>query len=374
MKSILVVLVSLCSFAHIAYGYTYADEVGFEFHTNSIPEYTDRIAVDIDNDGDVDVLTNEGNRFEIWKQNSNKDFERSYVFYAHFNSVIDFVCGDFNSDGRKDIAVSSSTSTSTSIELGMHIWYQQPDGSFESELFNQIFPHYMTTGDINKDGKSDLVARNYRWVVVYLQEEAGLVVRDVLEIPQPSLFGSIVVTDFDRDGRKDIVLYNADAGKDDLCIYYGERDGTFLPATYFDDPSFDADKRHAFALVDLNMDGVTDIVFANKEKVFAYFSRRSGGYRKRVIVTVKDEFPFEEQITNFTFKRVAGNKRLDLVLTTFYNTYIYLVDEGGRYDVRLSHVLEGGTGIGNNRLTVAPIVKGDKKVDIMTYGDVWFQK
>jgi hypothetical protein len=67
---------------------------------------------------------------------------------------------------------------------------------------------------------------------------------------------SVVVEDFNRDGRLDLAVANA--GSNNVSVLLGNGDGTFQPAVNFDV----GDVPMSVAVGDFNLDGLPDLVVA----------------------------------------------------------------------------------------------------------------
>jgi hypothetical protein len=65
--------------------------------------------------------------------------------------------GDFNGDGKRDIATANESTNEVSVLLG------NGDGTFgpSSNFAVGAGPESVVTGDFNRDGKSDLVASSF---------------------------------------------------------------------------------------------------------------------------------------------------------------------------------------------------------------------
>ena len=77
--------------------------------------------------------------------------------------------GDLNLDGRLDLVVTNSNSDTISVLLGYG------NGSFASEvtLGTDITPYSVAIGDLNGDGSSDIAVSSYHYsaaVSVYLND------------------------------------------------------------------------------------------------------------------------------------------------------------------------------------------------------------
>ena len=109
------------------------------------------------------------------------------------------VTGDFNGDGRPDLAVANSSSNSVSILLG------NANGTFQAarNIATGIGPISVAVGDFNKDGKLDLATGNALDVSVLLGNGNG-----TFGTPSNTSLGtqehSVAVGDFNGDGKLDL--------------------------------------------------------------------------------------------------------------------------------------------------------------------------
>src|SRR5580704_14463491 len=83
-------------------------------------------------------------------------FNAPHAFFAG-NVPSSVAVGDFNHDGKPDLAVPASGSNGVSIMLG------NGDGTFQLPVNYAAgsSPRYVAVRDFNKDGKLDLVVVNY---------------------------------------------------------------------------------------------------------------------------------------------------------------------------------------------------------------------
>jgi hypothetical protein len=161
--------------------------------------------------------------------------------------------GDFNGDGKADLAVATATSASVSILPG------NGDGTFQAPVITSVpalgspmQSNGLVVGDFNQDGKPDLatVSQSSPLVSVLLGNGDGTFQRPVTYASLASPF-SIVVGDFNGDGNPDLAAGNDSS----IAILFGNGDGTFqAPAV--------SGATHAFNLYagEFNGDGKTDLV------------------------------------------------------------------------------------------------------------------
>jgi hypothetical protein len=125
--------------------------------------------VDLDKDGDMDVLLTHGDTFDdfvlkpyhgiIWLENTG-----GFPFVAHHLASLPGAqraqAADFDGDGDLDIAASAFVSGEATPRLASLVWLEQTaPGRFERHTLESGSPSHATldVGDVDGDGKPDLV-------------------------------------------------------------------------------------------------------------------------------------------------------------------------------------------------------------------------
>ena len=163
------------------------------------------------------------------------------------------VAGDFNGDGRTDLAVANSGSgNDVSVLLG------NGDGTFQPQVTYPVGsgPVALVAGDFNGDGRTDLAVANSGsndgTVSVLLGNGDGTFQTQVT-YAVGSGPDALVAGDFNGDGRTDLAVANY--GSNDVSVLLGNGDGTFTAPGQF------ATTPHATPLVaDVNGDGTDDVL------------------------------------------------------------------------------------------------------------------
>src|SRR6266568_4518891 len=171
--------------------------------------------------------------------------------------------GDFNGDGKLDLAVTDYSNNNVSVLLG------NGDGTFQAPRTFPvgIHPAQVAVGDFNSDGKLDLAVADYgcsqechpspsNTVLVLLGNGDGTF------RPAPNLTvgngpAGVAVADLNGDGKPDLVAPNFDDNT--LSVLLGNGDGTFQAAQ-----NYLVDSAPVFVAVgDLNGDGKPDLAVAD---------------------------------------------------------------------------------------------------------------
>ena len=197
------------------------------------------------------------------------------------NSIRSMAVGDFNGDGKLDVAVGADSGGGTNGGDGtITLLLGNGDGTFTQSsqyAVNGFFSQASTiaVGDFNKDGKLDLVIGLACYnipvtggcptgaVEVYLGLGDGT-------LSAPKIYTTVgngtvlpVVGDFNGDGKLDVIA--AADGGGNLVVLIGNGDGTFSQPSA-DQVPLPSGGVQAVSAGDLNSDGKLDLVFSSGER------------------------------------------------------------------------------------------------------------
>lgn len=230
-------------------------------------------AGDFDHNGALDLVTANGNgTVSVLLGNGGGSFRpRTDVTVGADARAV--VVGDFNGDGRLDVAAAQQLSHSVSVLLGHGDGTFAPPRAFDASGQDLTFsPVSMAVGDVNGDGRADLVINMtggldsvIAQLGVLLGNGDGTFRAPILESPgMTGGDGDVALADFNNDGRLDVAVGGQAALPDGLTVNIGNGDGTF--GVPFQSPlSFSTGGNDPFgvAAADLNGDGRPDLVAAN---------------------------------------------------------------------------------------------------------------
>ena len=215
---------------------------------------------DFNGDGKPDVAVTNQNGLAVLLNNGSGGFEPavSYIVGTNPQSV---AAADLNGDGHVDLVVVNQGSGTVSILLG------SGNGSFagSTTFAAGTNPRWVALGDFNGDGKPDLAIADSgtasgSGVSVLLGNGDG-------SFQAAKFFGagsvslSVAIGDFNGDGKADLAVANE--GSDNVSILLGNGDGTFQTAVNIslDLPGLSVSPT-SVVVADFNLDGQLDLAVA----------------------------------------------------------------------------------------------------------------
>jgi WD40 repeat protein len=226
---------------------------------------------DFNLDGKPDILTLTNQTLAMLLGKGDDSFVSLPDYTRGFPSKI--LTGDFNGDGVTDLAFLEDGS-------GIATLLGQAGGKFKqgSSLQLNLRPgslKFLVSGDFNHDGKVDIAfADSYSGVgaiyVAFGNGEGGFLTP--VEYTVPDAVYSLVVADFNRDGNLDLAV----SGAKGIYILFGTASGTFgsatLSASYLNEGS------KVMASGDFNGDGLVDLFAAGSSGIQVYLGKGNGTF------------------------------------------------------------------------------------------------
>jgi VCBS repeat protein len=177
---------------------------------------------DFNHDGKLDLAFGSGDAISIRLGLGNGKFQSPVNYPAH--GVTSITLGDFNGDGISDLAVNSSNYND--YRFPGQILLGNSDGTFHlgADLPTNIGS--LVAGDFNNDGKPDL-AISFRTGGVGIMLGTGDGAFQPVSVLRKGQGNSLVVADFNRDGNLDVAAVGGTPSfATFLSIYFGNGDGT----------------------------------------------------------------------------------------------------------------------------------------------------
>jgi len=260
------------------------------------------------------------------------------TFRARINSVANadpgaMVAGDFNGDGKLDLVVANQSG-------GISVLLGNGDGTFQpaSHHATGCAPLGLTAGDWNGDGNLDLVIANGQEGIVVLLGKGDGTFGEGQDYATNGTAESVAAGDLNGDGRVDLVVANRASG---VTVLLGKGDGTFQRAAGF---GTDRDPQ-SVALGDFNGDGKLDVVTtAGDGSVNVWLGNGDGSLRAPV------SYPAGANPQSVVAADFNGDGTVDVLVTTSAGVSLLLGSGDGTLQAPTVYAANGATG---------PIAVGD---------------
>lgn len=268
---------------------------------------------DIDNDGDLDVIAPDSLARDnvLWFENpSPQRYPPTAAWHKHVIGTFvgagsphphDVAVGDIDGDGRLDV-VTRRGRTTVWLQREAHLWTKV-------DLPSAIPGHEGTAlGDLDSDGDLDVVLNGY-WMEAPEDKADGAAWRKHLIAPDWPADARVEIADLDKNGRLDVILSRAE-GEGWRLSWFGTADPKKGPWT---EHVIDAavDYVHSLQAADMDQDGNLDVFFAemaqSKEKRVGFF--RNNGHALRWTLQVVDTIGTH----NARVRDIDGDGDIDIV-------------------------------------------------------------
>ncbi len=226
--------------------------------------------------------------------------------------------GDFNGDGKVDLATSNGSST-VGILLG------NGSGGFSAPStfsLGSVFPTGIVSADFNRDGILDVLVTNEAGSTLLLLLGKG---NGTFSAPKTFSSGDdnpldAVVADFNADGNLDVAV--TCLSKSSVAVLLGDGQGGFSAPTVL---GSGGTSPYGLAVGDFNADGTPDLAVANVSgAVGILLGDGSGGFSGPTPVTYSGASPVYVAVGDFN-----NDAKLDLAVTNLgHNTVSVLLGNG----------------------------------------------
>ncbi|HEX8265318.1 MAG TPA: FG-GAP-like repeat-containing protein [Pyrinomonadaceae bacterium] len=287
----------------------------------------DLIGGDFNNDGKLDLAYDSGS---VFLGNGDGTFTISEVLYP-FAYPDGIVTADFDGDGNLDLAQSNNWRSRIFIHKG------KGDGKFPTPRYFAYYSTISTIGidavsaDFNNDGRLDVAAiESNSTVYVSLQNAGGVFV-----FPESPIYGSgssasssytIVSADFNRDGNADLAY--SYLGQINLLL--GNGAGQFN-RTFISAPGTDTRGPEVVKTGDFNNDNLIDLVALNRlsSNYTVYLGNGNGGFS---VVSEQRTVP-SSNLSTMTIADLNVDGKADLIIGRNTNTlYIFKGNGNGTFE------------------------------------------
>lgn len=212
------------------------------------------------------------------------NFARKDVAQFGFTGLSGITVGDFNSDGKPDLAITRYSEGRVQLLIN--------DGTGDFSTTSPVFVGFLASaiksGDFNNDGKADLVViteQNNSFAAMLGDGSGGFTIINGIPLQGPSsIFADVDIGDFNADGKADIAVVRGNSNS--INVLQGNGAGSFSAYATSPTPATPV----SVIVKDLNGDGKADIAatssgqqgFVRQAQVTVLINNGAGGFNAAV--------------------------------------------------------------------------------------------
>ena len=270
---------------------------------------------DMNNDGKLDVIAMSDGSFVVMLGDGTGNLSAPSNATVPGPSFFGPVIADFNGDTKLDVAVLDDTHNGPGGLPRLHVALGNGLGGFSSTAstsFDASQPAAVSGGDLNGDGKIDLVTvnrgggnNNEGSISVGLSDGTGnFQMQPNVSVRTPANPLGVAFADFNEDGKMDLAVPSGFG----FSILLGNGAGGFAPGTHITTAN-----SSSIRAADLDGDGNVDLVMVSQElngKTSVVRGDGTGGFSAPLQFNI-GTFPSDLTLADFN-----NDTRLDLAVTT----------------------------------------------------------
>ena len=287
------------------------------------------VLADFNGDGVLDIFKPlEGETWDgqVILGRSDGTFQTNAAYGWNDNGYgYNLVTADFNGDGFPDLAYSGARSANLS-QAGFEVMLGSSHGVLGAPTFVSVIncgwpTNWIATGDVNGDGKADIVATiNYN---CGSSEVAVLTGLGTGKFSSPKYYstgstanpGDVFLEDVNGDGKPDIVISNSDGT---ISILLNKGKGTFGTAIVITSLAALSPHLNALAFADFNGDGKLDIAAASyypgsySNNAYVLLGNGDGTFQAPITTVAAPEYTYTNTLAAGDFNK---DGKPDLLVT-----------------------------------------------------------
>ncbi|HUR47511.1 MAG TPA: VCBS repeat-containing protein [Candidatus Saccharimonadales bacterium] len=246
-------------------------------------------------------------------------------------------CGDLNNDGKMDLVTANFASSTVSVMMG------SGSGAFTNFVSYSVgqSPVFVSLADFNHDGVLDIVTANYnnQSLSVLLGQGNGTF-SPATNVSAGDRPNSVAVGDFNRDGNLDLAIANTTVST--VTVLLGNGNGTFVA---LGTNALAGGSVGSIATADFNGDGKLDLVTAQSDGAVAVLlGRGDGGFGSASLYPATFFYAAARNLSQAVIGDFNDDGRLDLVTANYVgaNSTLLLGHGDGVFSAAATNGVAGG--------------------------------
>jgi hypothetical protein len=247
-------------------------------------------AADFNHDAILDLIGEYGSSVGLDIGNGNGVFHHQSIAGRHYDATTEFSYGDFNGDGNLDVMLVQGAGIGQPTHMGISLGDGKGNFSTGTSITSYDGLGLVVVGDFNRDGKLDLITKGQNAVAEFLGNGDGTF-QHVANYPYSELTTQILAGDINGDGKLDLLLLEVNSSGVTVWFLQGNGDGTFQAPLQADSfPGENVCTGGAFSnrtlqLTDFNGDGKLDLAFCTQSQVGIMLGNGDGTFQSAVFYT-----------------------------------------------------------------------------------------
>jgi hypothetical protein len=272
------------------------------------------LPADFNHDATLDFVGQAGTDLVLYDGKGTGALQFQSIAGHFYDGAMGGAYGDFNGDGLLDIAyVAGANPGAPAPQANVMLGGKNGQFTLGSRIRDNPVFAYVAAGDLNGDGKLDLVLSSGRALHVYLGNGDGTFTH-FKDYPYEAL--DPVLGDFNGDGKLDVATVSPISSTGlGVVVFYGKGDGSFsAPQTAVSLPGFALCGFQNFLQVsDFNGDGNPDLAFCTDSQIGVVLNNGNGTFQPPVFVDAGSQSQF-----TFAVGDLNTDGKADLLVSQYY--------------------------------------------------------